>query len=67
MTLHEAIEKLLKEKSMTTTEIANELNKNKWYQKKDGSVITSFQIYGRVNKYPQLFNRNGNIVSLNPQ
>ena len=37
MTLHEAIIKLLKEKGtpMTTTEIANALNENKWYLKKD--------------------------------
>ena len=36
MTLHEAIEKLLKQKKrpMTTTEIANELNKKKWYIQK---------------------------------
>lgn len=66
MTLHNAIEKLLKQKgkSMTTVEIADELNKNKWYQKKDNSAITDFQIYGRVNKYPSLFNRNGTIISL---
>ena len=36
MTLHEAIEKLLRQKgrAMTTTEIASDLNKNKWYQKR---------------------------------
>lgn len=67
MTLHEAIEKLLRQicKSMTTHEIANELNKNKWYEKKDGSAITAFQIHGRTKNYPNIFNRNGSIVSLN--
>ncbi len=66
MTLHEAIEKLLQQtgRPMTTIEIANELNKNKWYQKKDGSIIQPFQIHGRTRNYPDLFNRNGSTVSL---
>ncbi len=66
MTLHAAIEKLLHQtgQSMTTQEIADSLNKNKWYQKKDGSDITAFQIHGRTRNYPQLFNRDGTTVSL---
>jgi hypothetical protein len=66
MTLHAAIEKLLGEKGrpMTTHAIADQLNKNKWYQKNDGSKITDFQIHGRTRKYPQLFNRKGTTVSL---
>ena len=66
MTLHAAIEKLLRQtgRQMTTQEIADSLNKNKWYQKKDGSKITDFQIHGRTKNYPQLFNRNGATVSL---
>ena len=57
MTLHEAIIKLLKEKGtpMTTTEIANALNENKWYLKKDKSEITPFH---------KLFRRLGNTVYL---
>jgi hypothetical protein len=49
---------------MTTREIATELNKNKWYQKKNGSAIDPFQIHGRTKNYPQLFDRNGTTVSL---
>ncbi len=66
MTLHAAIEKLLQQtgRQMTTHEIAESLNKNKWYQKKDGSKITDFQIHGRTKNYPQLFNRRGSTVSL---
>lgn len=66
MTLHEAIEKLLQQTgcSMTTREIADALNKNKWYQKKDGSLIEPFQIHCRTRNYAQLFNRNGSTVSL---
>lgn len=69
MTLHEAIEKLLRLKGhpMTTTEIASELNINKWYQKKDGSEIQPFQIHGRTRNYPQIFNRDGSLVYLENQ
>lgn len=66
MKLHEAIVKVIESKGtqMTTAEIANELNKNNWYRKKDGSEITAFQIHGRTRTYSNLFNRNGAIVSL---
>ena len=66
MTLHFAIEKLLKEKgtSLKTSEIATELNKNKWYQKKDGSEISAFQIHGRTRNYPNIFDRQGSLVTL---
>lgn len=69
MTLHEAIEKLLRQvgQPMTTTEIASELNKNQWYQKKDNSQIDPFQIHGRTKNYPSIFNRNGSTVSLKGQ
>lgn len=66
MTLHVAIEKLLRQvgRPMTTSEIADLLNKNKWYQKKDGSPIGSFQIHGRTRNYANLFSRNGTLVSI---
>jgi len=66
MTLHEAIEKLLQEKgrSMTTSEITEALNKNKWFKKKDGSEICQFQVHGRTHNYSKLFTRDGAIVSL---
>ena len=49
---------------MTTDEIADRLNSNKWYQKQDSSIITAFQIHGRTRKYSQLFTRSGNMVFL---
>ena len=66
MTLHETIEKLLRKagRPMTTQQIADELNKNGWYQKKDGSKITAFQIHGRTRNYATVFNRDGSTVSL---
>lgn len=66
MTLHEAIEKLLRQtgRPMTTQQIADELNKNGWYQKKDGSAIQAFQIHGRTRNYAKIFARDGSTVSL---
>ena len=66
MTLHEAIEKLLRQtgRPMTTQQIADELNKNNWYQKKDGSTITAYQIHGRTKNYANIFDRDGSTVSL---
>ncbi len=66
LTLHEAIIRLLKQEGrpMTTTEIAQKLNENKWYSKKDGSSIDPFQIHGRTKNYPQYFKREGSTVSL---
>jgi hypothetical protein len=57
MTLHEAIIKHVKEvgKGLTSSEIAEAINKNGTYEKKDKSQITSSQIHARVNKYPYLF------------
>ena len=49
---------------MSTREIADELNKNQWYQKKAGSPIDPFQIHGRTKNYAKLFNRDGSMVSL---
>ena len=57
MTLHEAIEKLLRQtrRPMTAREIADELNKNKWYVKGDKSEIKTSQITARVDDHHDLF------------
>ncbi|MFB9959020.1 HTH domain-containing protein [Agromyces bracchium] len=64
--LHEAIEQLLQEVGhpLTTSEIADRLNRSAGYSKADGSAITAFQIHGRTKNYPQLFIRDGTLVSL---
>lgn len=66
MTLHEAIAQLLRQKGkpMKTQQIADELNKNKWYEKKDHSIISAFQIHGRTRNYPHLFHQDGSTISL---
>lgn len=66
MTLHEAIAQVLldKRRPMTARKIADLLNKNSWYTKKDTSLIRSSQIGARVKNYPHLFNKNGPLISL---
>jgi hypothetical protein len=49
---------------MTTREIADALNKNKWYEKKDKSLIDPFQIHGRTRNYSQIFIQTGSTISL---
>ena len=66
MTLHSAIEKLLSQekRKMTSSQIADALNKNSWYSKKDGTIIKSGQIGARVKNYPHLFIKDGSFISL---
>jgi HB1, ASXL, restriction endonuclease HTH domain len=66
MTLHEAIEEILKDNGqpMTTQEIADELNEKGLYQRGDGNPITRKQVSARISKYQHLFNRNNGFVSL---
>ncbi|GAP81225.1 hypothetical protein [Porphyromonas gingivalis] len=61
------MEKLLREagRGMTTAKIAEELNKNKWYQKKDYSEISPNQISARASKYPEIFEISISIVNRN--
>jgi HB1, ASXL, restriction endonuclease HTH domain len=63
MLLHEAIEKVLttKGRPLTARQIAEELNKNKWYTKKDKSPIAPAQITARVKNYPAYFKTNRSV------
>jgi hypothetical protein len=66
MTLHEAIEKVLKDAGhpLRASEIATILNKSKIYQKGDNSLIRSNQIYARVSKYPSYFYKDNGLFYL---
>jgi hypothetical protein len=66
MTLHTAIQRILQKsgESMTTQEIADELNQKGLYQKRDGTEITNYQVHGRTKNYPHIFNREGAVVLL---
>lgn len=67
MTLHEAIEKVLKKngKPLKPSEIASTLNEIKIYQKGDKSRIKSSQISARVNNYPSYFFKENGLIYLN--
>ncbi|WP_430593522.1 winged helix-turn-helix domain-containing protein [Humidisolicoccus flavus] len=66
MKLHEAIEEVLEiaGKSMTTTEIADQINARGLYAKRDGSPVSALQIHGRTRNYPRLFSQAGSTISL---
>src|SRR5690554_5573978 len=66
MTLHGAIERVLLDvgHSMTTSEIAGQLNARGLYTKRDGSPVSVFQVYGRTRNHPHLFTQVGSTVSL---
>lgn len=66
MTLHAAIEKLLKFKAkpMSIQEIADELNAKGWYQKKNGAKIQAIHIHGRTRSHKEIFVRKGTLVAL---
>lgn len=66
MTLHDAIVQTLaiKNNDMTASQIAEVLNRKSWYSKKDGSAIKSSQIGARVKNYPNLFKKEGTLISL---
>lgn len=66
MTLHDAIVQVLKlsNSAMTATQIAEVLNTNSWYTKKDSSLIKSSQISARVKNYPHLFVKSNTLILL---
>lgn len=66
MTLHEAIEKVLKDsgRPMTGKEIADLINVKKLYIRGDKNPVPGSQIHARVKNYPHLFSKNGSAISL---
>ena len=66
MTLHEAIQKVLIEQArpMTSREIADVINAKKYYSRGDGKPLPTGQITARINKYQNLFTKNGKNIEL---
>jgi len=66
MTLHEAIEQVLQTngKPMSTSEIAEVINSQQLYVRKDNVPIHATQIAARVGNYPNLFTRDNGKVNL---
>lgn len=66
MTLHEAIEQVLQTngKPMSTSEIAEVINSQQLYVRKDNVPIHATQIAARVGNYPNLFTRDNGKIKL---
>jgi hypothetical protein len=63
VTLHDEILQIVEARGqMTTREIAAAVNERGNYIKRDGSLITDFQVHGRTKNYPHLFARDGQLV-----
>jgi hypothetical protein len=65
LTLHEAMERVLDEQRnrwMTVHEIADAINEQKLYEKRDRSPVEPSQIHARANKYPSHFEKDGTRV-----
>jgi hypothetical protein len=67
LTLHEALEHVLREKNnrwMTVQELANEVNRRALYRKKDGSPVEPNQVHARTKNYDSVFEKEGPQVRL---
>lgn len=66
MTLHEAMEQVLKEEGrpMTRQELADAINEQDLYQRGDGYPVPPNQIGARAKNYPYLFVKVGNKIDL---
>ena len=67
MTLHAEIVEILRDQpssEATTVELAGMVNERDRYHKANGSPVTPYQIHGRTKNYPQIFEREGQIVRL---
>lgn len=62
LTLHEAMERVLDEhhnRWMTVHELADAINQQQLYEKRDRSPVEPSQIHARANKYPARFEKDG--------
>lgn len=66
MTLHEAIEVVLKQsgRPMTAAEIAQLINQKRLYSREDGKLLPSSQVSARVKNYPRWFAKQGPHIAL---
>jgi hypothetical protein len=67
LTLHEALAQVLGEQEnewMTARELADEVNKQGLYSKRDGSPVEANQVHARTKNYSNLFEKNGSRIRL---
>ena len=65
LTLHAEIREILianHKAWMDSTDIAGLVNERGQYRKRDGSIVSDWQIRARARKYPDLFERNGSRI-----
>lgn len=62
LTLHEAMERVLDEHHnqwMTVQELADAINEQQLYEKRDRTPVDPSQVHARANKYPTRFEKDG--------
>lgn len=65
MLLHEAIKKVLQDEgNLHPKDIAAAINARKLYRRSDGQPLPAGQVRARVNNYPDLFDKEGPLVTL---
>ena len=67
VTLHDAMVHVLRQRGgqgMTARDLANTVQDTGLYQKRDGSRLELNQIHARVNRYRELFDKNGSLITL---
>ena len=66
MTLHAAIEQILKEnhRPMTSRELTDAINAKHLYERKDKKPIPTSQITARVHQYPAVLRKEGDLITL---
>lgn len=67
MTLHKAIESVLRENGnqwMMVHELVTEVNRRGLYRKRDGTEVGANQIHARTNNYDSIFEKDGPRVRL---
>jgi hypothetical protein len=66
MTLHEALELVLRESRapMTARQLADEVNDRGLYRKRDGTPVEVNQIHARTSNYDSIFDKDGALIKL---
>jgi type I restriction enzyme M protein len=66
MTLHEAIRQVLIEskQALTAADIADKINTDGLYKRGDNKPVPPSQINARISNYPELFDKEGKLISL---
>ncbi len=66
MKIEEAIVYVIVQRNggMTTDQIADAINRQKLYQRKDGLPVTSKQVYATICRFPEMFTKEAGRIML---